>query len=60
MKFYTCEEIAEILKVNYWTVWRLFKTKKISGVKIGKTIRITEKEFLEFLDRNKNTEGENK
>lgn len=40
----TIKEVAEELKVNKATIFRLIKAEKIKGVKIGKVWRINELE----------------
>ena len=48
-KFYTPQEISEMLRVNIMTVYRYIRAGKITAHKIGKDYRIDEKEYEEFL-----------
>jgi excisionase family DNA binding protein len=52
-KFYTVQEIAEMLKVHWQTILNYIKTKKLKAVKIGKEYRIREADLSEFLETNK-------
>lgn len=48
--YMTVREIANELRISVSTVIRLYKSKKISGIKVGKQIRIRRKDFQHFLD----------
>jgi len=48
-KFYTPQEISDILRVNVMTIYRYIRAGKITAHKIGKDYRIDEKEYEEFL-----------
>jgi len=48
-KFYTPQEISEMLRVNIMTIYRYIRAGKITAHKIGKDYRIDEKEYEEFL-----------
>ena len=48
-KYYTVKEAAEILKVSPATVYRAVELSQISVLRIGRTIRIPESAFDEFL-----------
>lgn len=50
-KFYTAQELADMLKVNIMTIYRYIKAKKLKAYKIGKEFRIDKKEFESFLNR---------
>lgn len=52
-KLYSTEEIAKILNVSKVTVYRLIESKKIPFYKIKGSIRIAEKDVMEFLERNR-------
>ncbi len=52
-KFYTVQEVAEMLKVHWQTILNYIKTKKLKAVKIGKEYRIREADLSEFLETNK-------
>ncbi|MBA4544692.1 helix-turn-helix domain-containing protein [Thermoactinomyces daqus] len=53
-KFYTIEEIAEILKVHDRTVRREIERGNLKAVKVGSVWRITHKDFEEYLEKNRN------
>lgn len=42
MKFYTPDELAELLNCSKSTIYRLVKKKRILGVKFGNLLRIPE------------------
>lgn len=54
-KYYTVEEIAEMLKLNRFTVYRWVSRKQIKYTKMGKSIRssvrIKETDLNEFLNK---------
>ena len=52
-KFYTIEEIAELLKVSYLTVFRWIQAGKLSAYKVGKRYRIEVKDLNNFLEKSK-------
>ncbi len=54
MKFYTVEEIAEILQLDVVTVRRYLSQGDMKGAKIGKSWRVTEEELKEFVEDRKN------
>ena len=47
---YTVKEVADTLRVNQMTVFRALNKRKIAGIKIGTTWRISEEE-LERIKR---------
>ena len=47
--YYTVKEAAEILKVNPMTIYRAIEQSLITSLRIGRTIRIPESAFDEFL-----------
>ena len=53
-KFYTTEEVAEMLRLNVQTVRNLLLAKRIGGIKIGKEWRISEEDLTEFIEKNRN------
>lgn len=53
MKFYTIEEVAEMLKVSDKTVRRLIEGKKLDAVKVGTVYRISEEDLKKYLEENK-------
>ncbi len=52
-KFYTIEEIAELLKVSYLTVFRWVKAGKLTAYKVGKQYRIELNDLNNFLNNSK-------
>ncbi|OQA93936.1 MAG: Helix-turn-helix domain protein [Microgenomates group bacterium ADurb.Bin219] len=48
-KFYTVEEVAQILKVNPMTVYRRVKEGKLKVYKVGRVFRIGEKSLQNYL-----------
>ena len=49
--FYTAEELAKELRVNIMTIYRYIKAGKLKAYKIGKEIRIGNREFNKFLNK---------
>ena len=39
MKLYTAEEVAEVLSLSKWTVWKYGREGKIKTVRFGRTVR---------------------
>ncbi|MDN5303588.1 MAG: Helix-turn-helix domain [Fusobacteriaceae bacterium] len=52
VKFFTVNEIANILSVSNKTVYRYIELRDLKAVKIFKNIRILESDFKEFLEKN--------
>ena len=50
-KYYTIEEVAEMLRVNYMTVYRWIKAGKLESIKAGKQFRISHKCLNEYVNR---------
>lgn len=48
--FYTLQEVSEILKVSYITVFRWVKSGKLVSVRAGKQYRISSAELDKFLN----------
>ena len=55
MKFYTTEQVAELLAVNPKTIRLLIKEQKLEAVKIRGEYRIEETEIKRFIEDNKTT-----
>ena len=54
-KYYSIQEVADMLKVAYLTVYRWIQSGKLSAIKAGKQYRI-EKSILEkFVERKSNS-----
>lgn len=50
IKYYSLKEVSEWLGLTNTSVYRMFKRKKISGVKIGNEIYVEEKNRKLFLE----------
>ncbi|MCJ7576775.1 MAG: helix-turn-helix domain-containing protein [Dehalococcoidia bacterium] len=50
-KFYTTQEIADIFRVDYMTVYRWIRAGKLKAYKIEKQYRITELDLERFLNQ---------
>ena len=57
MKFYTTEQVAELLAVNPKTIRLLIKEQKLEAVKIRGEYRIEETEIRRFIEDNKTTKA---
>ncbi len=49
-KFYTTEEVAEMLKLNVRTVRAMINQKRLRAVKIGNEYRITDDHLRQFIE----------
>lgn len=52
-EYYTIEEVAEMLKVVYLTVYRWIQEKKLIAYKAGKQYRIKKQDLDKFIERQK-------
>jgi excisionase family DNA binding protein len=52
-KYYKPQEIAEILKVSYMTVYRWIRAGKLEAYQVQKQYRIRETDFNRFMKANK-------
>ena len=52
-KYYTPKEIAELLKINYMTVYRWIRDGKLEAYQVQKQYRIKEADFSRFMEANK-------
>lgn len=52
-QFYTIEEIADLLKVSYLTVFRWVQAGKLTAYKVGKQYRIDVQDLNKFLEESK-------
>lgn len=48
-KFYTCEEVAEHLKVKVQTVWGWIREGRLPAVRVGKCYRVSATSLDAFL-----------
>lgn len=55
LKFFTSQEIADILKMHPQVINRKLQSGDIAGYKLGKDWRVSEAQLLEFLERHSNT-----
>lgn len=53
-KFYTIEQVAEMLQVVYLTVYRWIQDEKLKAVKAGKQYRIRQSDLDKFLEAKEN------
>lgn len=56
-KFYTIEQVAEMLQVVYLTVYRWIQDGKLKAVKAGKQYRIRQSDLDKFLETKENEQG---
>lgn len=49
-KFYTTEQVANVLQVHPFTILKFIKQGKLNGIKIGRMYRIQESEVKRFLE----------
>ena len=54
LKFFTSQEVADILKMNPQVIARKLQAGDISGYKLGKDWRVSEAQLFEFLERHSN------
>ena len=52
-QYYTIEEVAEMLKVAYLTVYRWIQADKLTAYKAGKQYRIKKMDLDKFIERKK-------
>jgi len=52
-QYYTIEEVAEMLKVAYLTVYRWIQSGKLNAVKAGKQYRIEKSVLDNFIKKEK-------
>lgn len=51
MKYYTVNEIAEMLKVNRFTVYRWIREEKLKRTVVGDTVRISQEDLDNFINK---------
>jgi len=51
--YYTCQEVAEILKLSLETTWDWIRAGKLPATKIGKSYRIPKKAVDQLLQSHK-------
>ena len=52
-KYYTIQEIADILKVDYMTVYRWIRAGKLEAYQVQRHYRIKESDFQKFMEASK-------
>jgi len=50
---FNTKEAADRLRISEATVRHLFRGHKLSGLKVGRGLRFTEKEILAFIERHR-------
>jgi excisionase family DNA binding protein len=58
-KFYTTNEIAELLKMNVQVIARKLQCGEIAGYKIGKDWRVKDSDLMEWLEKHSNRNAQN-
>jgi len=54
MKYYTPRQIAKMLNVSDFTIWRYIKAGKLKAIKLTqRNFRITEKDLNNFIRKHK-------
>ncbi len=49
-EFYTLQEVAEMLKISYMTVFRWVKNGKLDASRVGKQYRIKKETLVKFTE----------
>lgn len=49
-KFFTTEQVANILQVHPFTILKFIKEGKLKGIKLGRVYRIKESDIKNFLE----------
>ena len=55
-RFFTTEQVANILQVHPFTILKFIKEGKLKGIKIGRVYRIKESDVRKFLGEDINVE----
>lgn len=50
-KYFTTEQVANILQVHPFTILKFIKEGKLMGIKLGRMYRIKESDVEDFLER---------
>lgn len=53
-RYYTLQEVADRLKVNYRTVYRWVHEGTLPAYQVGQFWRVSESDFREFMEARKN------
>lgn len=54
MKFYTLQEVADMLRVSRQTIYNYVTAKKLRATKLGKEYRVTDEDLQAFIDSGRN------
>lgn len=57
-RFFTLEEVAEILRVSKRTIHRMIQQRKMPAFKVGGQWRIPETRFKEWIEQRENLASE--
>jgi excisionase family DNA binding protein len=50
---FTAKEAGERLRISESTVYRLLRGRQLKGLKIGRALRFTEEELIDFIERHR-------
>lgn len=51
----TVEEIAGLLRVSRWVVYRLISNERLGAVRVGRVLRVRESAYLGYVAKNNTT-----
>ncbi len=54
-KYFTTEQVSNILQVHPFTILKFIKEGKLKGIKLGRVYRIKESDVQEFLEERMTT-----
>ena len=49
----TAKQAGERLRISESTVFRLLRGRQLKGVKLGRALRFTEEELMDFIERHR-------
>ena len=52
-KYYSLEEVAELLGVTYQLIYRLVRSGELSSVRVGKVYRVTDEDLHTYLENSR-------
>jgi excisionase family DNA binding protein len=50
-KFYSLEDIAQMLAVTYQSVYKLVRSGELGALRVGKVYRVSERDLASYLER---------
>lgn len=56
-EFYSLEEVAELLGVNYQLIYKLVRSGQLPAARIGKVYRVTRKDLDAYIEQSKRHAG---